>query len=307
MPTERSRSGDHSRARLLPRSSARVAAYVKHSRGKPLTSVLVIVIAGTGLAVVAAGAAGPGGFAAAAIQRFLLLYSGMFALIALTVAVAVGLITTDRIIMSPGGRITAQAIHRAILLGTVGFLVIHITLEVVAARSQLADSVVPFLARPRTLHIGLGTVASDLILVVAATRFLRSRVARLARAWWRQGTHTLVYLAWPLAIVHGPPGGRAAGSYADWSYGACIGAVAMALGVRAIAMLSRQEPAPAEGPPGHLAKPAAQDGTAPAPQVRPGPPGYADSGAPDHSSHERPAALPRRRPAVSPHYRGPRQ
>jgi ferredoxin len=68
-------------------------------------------------------------------MRFMLFYAGVFALIALTASVAIGLAATDRAIMSPGGRIAAQAAHRAASFAAVGFLAIHITVEVLAGRT----------------------------------------------------------------------------------------------------------------------------------------------------------------------------
>jgi hypothetical protein len=43
-----------------------------------------------------------GQHAAAAVMRFLLFYAGVFALVALTVSVGVGLVAIDRVVLSPG-------------------------------------------------------------------------------------------------------------------------------------------------------------------------------------------------------------
>src|ERR1700678_1674135 len=58
----------------------------------------------------------------AAVQRFMLTYAGVFALVALTAAVAAGLVASDRIIMSPAARVVGQAVHRALSLVAVGFV-----------------------------------------------------------------------------------------------------------------------------------------------------------------------------------------
>jgi hypothetical protein len=102
-------------------------------------------------------------------MRFMLFYAGVFALIALTASVGVGLIATDRVIMTPGGRIAAQAVHRAASFAAFAFLAIHIAMEVIAGRSQPADAVVPFPDHGRTLYLGLGTVASDLVVLIVVT------------------------------------------------------------------------------------------------------------------------------------------
>ncbi len=166
---------------------------------------------------------------ALAVQHFLLFYAGVFALIALTASVGAGLAAADRVVMSPGGRIAAQAAHRAVSFAAVVFLVIHITVEVLAGRSRPSDAVVPFLDPGRTFYLGLGTVASDLLVVIVVTGLLRGRFARARPAWLWRALHAAAYLCWPLAIVHGLLAGRTAKPYVDWSYGACAAAVALAL------------------------------------------------------------------------------
>ncbi len=194
-------------------------------------------------------------------MRFLLFYAGVFALIALTAAVGIGVLATDRIVMLPGGRIIAQAVHRAVSFAAVGFLVIHIATEVLARRSAPGDAVVPFLDHGRTLFLGLGTVSSDLVLLIVATGIMRGRFATVRPAWMWRVLHATSYAAWPLAILHGLLAGRAAKPYVDWSYGACIAAVGLALVVRVVAGARVREmagnPVPALGPwlPGGLGSP----------------------------------------------------
>ncbi|MGH3156544.1 MAG: hypothetical protein ACRDNF_08240 [Streptosporangiaceae bacterium] len=204
--------------------------------------IALAVASGCGLAVVG----GPVKDRAilAALQRFMLTYAGVFALVTLTAAVAAGLIATDRIIMSPAGRVVAQAVHRALSLVAVGFLATHVLLEVLAHRSRPVDAVAPFLAHGRTFYVGLGTLASDLLLLIFATGIARRRFAARGAAAWR-AVHVTAYLAWPLAIAHGLLAGRQAKPYVDWSYGACLAAVALALLIRLVAATkSRAEVAP---------------------------------------------------------------
>jgi DMSO/TMAO reductase YedYZ heme-binding membrane subunit len=168
------------------------------------------------------------------LQRFFLAYSGVFALVALTAAVMAGLIATDRMVVRPAGRLVFQAVHRALSLAAVGFLVSHVLLEVLAHRSRAIDAVVPFLASGRTLYLGLGTLASDLVLLIVFTGVARRRFATQWTTTWR-AVHVTAYLGWPLAILHGLLSGRSAKPYVDWSYGACVAAVALALVIRLVA------------------------------------------------------------------------
>jgi DMSO/TMAO reductase YedYZ heme-binding membrane subunit len=189
-----------------------------------------------GLLVVLGAAAGSadterGRIIVTAVQRFLLFYSGVIALIALTAAVGVGLVATDRVIMRPAGRIVAQGVHRAVSLAALAFLVIHIATETLARRSRVVDAFVPFLAPGRTFSIGLGTVASDLLVILIVTGIGRGRfVGRRPWAW--RAIHASAYLCWLLALGHGLRAGRTPLPYVDWSYGACVAAVGLALMVR---------------------------------------------------------------------------
>src|SRR5215831_5352680 len=170
-----------------------------------------------------------------ALMHFMLFYAGVFALIGLTTAVGVGLLASDRIVMTPSGRIIAQAVHRAVSFGAVGFLIIHIVTEIIARRSRAADAVVPFLDHGRTLYLGLGTIASDLFLLILVTGILRARFASVRPTWAWRAVHATAYLAWVLGIIHGLLAGRTAKPYVDWSYGACVAAVGLALIVRVVA------------------------------------------------------------------------
>jgi hypothetical protein len=185
--------------------------------------------------LIAAGITPTGHTIDMALMHFLLFYGGVFALIGLTAAVGVGLLASDRIAMAPSGRIIAQAVHRAVSFGAVGFLLIHIVMEIIAGRSQGADAVVPFLDHGRTLYLGLGTVASDLFLLILVTGILRARFATVRPTWAWRALHSGAYLAWVMGILHGLLAGRTAKPYVDWSYGACVAAVGLALVVRLVA------------------------------------------------------------------------
>jgi hypothetical protein len=200
-----------------------------------------------GLAVEVASAGGTGQFtrAAAATARFLLFYSGVFALVALSAAVAAGLLATDRIVLTPDRRILAQALHRTFSLIGVSALANHVMLEILASRAKIVDGFVPFLASRNTFYMGLGTLSSDLFVLVIVTGVLRRRFTRGARrALWR-GLHLTAYAAWPMAVLHGLLAGRSARPYVDWSYGACLTAVALALTVRYVMLHRGRNAAPA--------------------------------------------------------------
>jgi hypothetical protein len=258
------------RQRALPALSP---AGTNRRRRRHRAPIAVLLAGKTGPAAASGTAAG---VILASLQRFLLAYSGVFALVALTAAVAAGLAAADRLVMSPAGRVTFQAVHRALSLAAVGFLASHVLLEILAHRSRAIDAVVPFLAAGRTLYLGLGTLAADLVLLIALTGVARRRFASHWTAAWR-GVHVTAYLAWPMAILHGLLSGRTAKPYVDWSYGACVVAVAVALVVRLVAprrasVAARPGPAPGlavPGVPAYLSAPPGPSGYLPAPPPPP--------------------------------------
>jgi DMSO/TMAO reductase YedYZ heme-binding membrane subunit len=201
--------------------------------------ILLVLVSGAA----ASGATAQGKDILVHVQRFMLFYSGVLALIALTAAVGAGIVATDRIVMAPASRVVAQAVHRAVSFGALAFLVTHIVLEILAHRSHVVDAFVPFLAHGRTFYVGLGTVASDLVVLLVVTGIARGRFAA-RRPWTWRAIHATAYLCWPLSIVHGLLAGRTAKPYVDWSYGACLAAVALALLIRLVATVrSRREKA----------------------------------------------------------------
>jgi len=192
-----------------------------------LLPALATVVAGTG------GESAPVRIAAD-IERFLLFYSGVFALVALTAAVGAGLLASDRILVSPELRIMAQGLHRMISLVALSALANHIMLEILAHRASLVDGFVPFMAARRTFFMGLGTLASDMLIVVIITGIMRARFATGDRRWLWRALHAISYAAWPLAILHGLLAGRSAKPYVDWSYGGCLALVGLALALRVV-------------------------------------------------------------------------
>jgi DMSO/TMAO reductase YedYZ heme-binding membrane subunit len=211
------------------------------------TAIAVSTLAAIGLAgfiVIAASlvvvATGHGGApAGASLAQALEACSGELALLALTVAVVLGVAATERHLLRPGTRVTAQIAHRAVALTAVGFLLVHILLETVSASATLLDVVLPFTDARSRLYLGLGTIASDLVIAIIATSLARMRYARSRHPQRWRAVHRSIYVAWPLAILHGMlMGGGPA--WAAWTYGICGALVAAALTAR----IRLQDPQP---------------------------------------------------------------
>jgi DMSO/TMAO reductase YedYZ heme-binding membrane subunit len=168
-----------------------------------------------------------------AVQHFMLFYAGVFALIALCASVGAGLICTDRMFLHPGQRVMMQSIHRAVSFGALLFLIIHIVTEILAQRIHVIDAFVPFLVPFKTFYIGLGTIASDLIILIVVTGVLRRRFTASGKNVWRwRAIHYTSYVAFVFGVWHGLLGGRAGKPYVDWSYGFVVAFVALGLAVR---------------------------------------------------------------------------
>jgi hypothetical protein len=166
------------------------------------------------------------------LQGFLEFYSGVFALLALTATVVAGVGAAQRLVPIRF-RIVAQAMHRAVALMAVGFLAAHILLKVMEAHATAMDAVIPFAGgRGRVLYVGLGTIASDLLVVVLATGLARGRFVTGSRPWVWRAVHVLAYVMWPLAMVHGLTAGRTPKAWVTWSYVICFVLVVIAAASR---------------------------------------------------------------------------
>jgi predicted ferric reductase len=126
--------------------------------------------------------------------------SGAVSLILLTVAVVIGILAIGRVQSQRWPRFVIDGVHRSSSLLAVVFLAIHVVTSVLDsfAPISLVDAVVPFAGSYRPLWLGLGALASDLLLAVTITSLLRQR---LGHRLWR-AIHWLAYTTWPIAVVH---------------------------------------------------------------------------------------------------------
>ena len=89
----------------------------------------------------------------------------------------------------------------------------------------------PFTDARGRLYLGLGTIASDLVIAITATSLARMRYARSRHPQLWRAVHRSIYVAWPLAILHGMLM-RGGPVWAAWTYGICAALVAVALTAR---------------------------------------------------------------------------
>ncbi|WBB67030.1 hypothetical protein [Micromonospora sp. WMMD812] len=166
-------------------------------------------------------------------------FAGVVTLVALSLTVMLGLLATDRLVLLIRHRVLLQSAHRATgVLGVVGLL-FHVLTKVATGRAASTDAVVPFVGG-RGLYVGLGTVAALLMVSVLWTGIIRARFAGVGPKWLWRALHSLAYLAWPFALVHGLYAGRPAKSWVMLSYLACLLLVVLALLVRLSVTVGRR-------------------------------------------------------------------
>lgn len=92
-------------------------------------------------------------------------------------------------------------LHRSLSLGSLVFLAVHILSSILDTYVSISwwAAVLPFASSYRTLSVTLGTLASDLLLVVVITSVLRHRIPENT---WRV-VHYAAYAMWPIAVLHG--------------------------------------------------------------------------------------------------------
>lgn len=126
--------------------------------------------------------------------------SGLAAFVLLTMAVVLGVLTTQRVATTRWPRFASQSLHRYVSLLAMVLLLVHIVTTVVDSYVDVRwwSTVIPFTSSYQTFFVGLGAVAFDLLLAITITSLLRPASGH---RWWRL-IHWSSYAAWPLALAH---------------------------------------------------------------------------------------------------------
>jgi predicted ferric reductase len=127
--------------------------------------------------------------------------TGVVALLLLTATVALGIAGIYRLSSSRWPRVITAGLHRNLSLLAVAFVLVHVLTTVLDSyvHISLASAFLPFTSSYRSLWLGLGAVAFDLLLAVVLTSLLRAWIGY--RAW--RAVHLLAYACWPVALWHG--------------------------------------------------------------------------------------------------------
>jgi sulfoxide reductase heme-binding subunit YedZ len=159
--------------------------------------------------------------------------AGAVSLVLLSAVVILGLLARLRFESRGWPRFLSAAVHGDLALMTLVFLVLHIVTAVVDPFTHLGlAALVPFGSYYRTLWLGLGAIAFELLIAIVATSLVRRHIG--ARIW--RAIHWLAYASWPVAVLHGI--GTGTDNTALWMVVidiVCVGAVGGALLWRMIA------------------------------------------------------------------------
>ncbi|SBT45613.1 hypothetical protein GA0070611_3088 [Micromonospora auratinigra] len=229
-------------ARAEQNEKAATVRTTSTSRGaRTMSRSAMIALGASVLALAWAGVelAGAGGTMYAYGFFFTEFFAGVVALVSLSLTVMLGLLATDRLVLHIRHRVLFQSAHRATgILGVAG-LVFHVITKISIGRAGPTDAVVPFVGG-RGLYVGLGTVAAFLMVSVLWTGLIRVRFAGVGPKWFWRALHSMAYVSWPFALIHGLNAGRTAKGWVVLSYLACVLLVVVALLVRASVYLGKR-------------------------------------------------------------------
>jgi len=157
--------------------------------------------------------------------------TGAVTLLLLTASVVLGVAETRAWRPAGTSLFAVSSLHRTLSLLAITLLAVHIVTTLLDPFPHITAlvAVVPFASPYRTLWLGLGTVAADLLLALVVTSLVRRRLGYGA---WR-GIHWLAYACWPVALLHGL--GTGSDPKSAWMLMltiACVGAVALACATR---------------------------------------------------------------------------
>src|SRR4029077_10929052 len=108
---------------------------------------------------------------------------GTTTLIVLTITVVLGIVTATRWVGESTPGFVAADLHRNLSLLALALLAAHVVTTVLDpfAHISVRDVIIPVGAAYRPIWMGLGVVAAEVLIAVAATSLLRGRIG--PRAW----------------------------------------------------------------------------------------------------------------------------
>jgi hypothetical protein len=233
------------RTKMNQRSANRVAVPMGATGGRTPPSKVTVMLLTTSIisAVWAAAMLTPfGRVAYVYFFAYSEYYMGVISLVSLSITIMVGLIATDRLVLSIRQRVLLQSAHRTTGVIAVAALGVHLWTKVMEGHIRLIDTVVPFMANGyNRIYVGLGTISGLLMITVMWTGLARAWFVGRGRPWMWRSVHAISYLMWPIALMHGLSAGRPAATWVTLSYVLCVLAVLIGLAVRLSVSLNRRK------------------------------------------------------------------
>src|SRR5919112_123239 len=232
------------RTKFNQRSANRVDVPMGATGGRPPSKISIAVLALSILtAIWAAAMLTPfGRVGYYFFWAYVEFYMGVLSLVSLSITIMIGLVATDRLVLSIRQRVLLQSAHRTTGVIAVAALGVHLWTKVMEGHVRLIDTVVPFVsAGYNRIYVGLGTISGLLMVTVMWTGMVRAWFVGRGRPWMWRSVHAISYLMWPVALVHGLSAGRPAATWVIVSYVLCVLAVLIGLAVRLSVSLSRRK------------------------------------------------------------------
>jgi hypothetical protein len=233
------------RTKMNQRSANRVAVQMGATGGRTPPSKVTVMLLTTSIisAVWAAAMLTPfGRVAYVYFFAYSEYYMGVISLVALSITIMVGLVATDRLVLSIRQRVLLQSAHRTTGVIAVAALGVHLWTKIMEGHIRLIDTVVPFMSDGyNRIYVGLGTISGLLMVTVMWTGLARAWFVGRGRPWMWRSVHAISYLMWPVALMHGLSAGRPAATWVIVSYVLCVLAVLIGLAVRLSVSLNRRK------------------------------------------------------------------
>jgi sulfoxide reductase heme-binding subunit YedZ len=148
--------------------------------------------------------------------------AGLVTLLLLTASVLLGVMTAGRFSSERWPRFLTAGLHRNISLLVLAFLALHVGTTVLDrfVSIPVTTAFVPFVSGYKPFWLGLGAIASDLLLALLATSLLRNRLGYRSWRW----VHWAAYACWPIGLAHGL--GTGADRATIWVFALTVGCAA---------------------------------------------------------------------------------
>ena len=232
------------RTKMNQRSASRVDVPMSATGGRTPPSKTAYAILGVSIiaAIWAAAMLTPAGkYGYVYFFAYCEFYMGVISLVSLSITIMLGLVATDRLVLSIRQRVLLQSAHRTTGVIAVAALFVHLWTKVAERHISVIDIFIPFLSPGNTMFIGFGTVSGMIMVLVMWTGIARSRFIGRGKPWMWRGVHAISYLMWPIALVHGLGAGRPAATWVTVSYVVCVLGVLVGLAVRLSVSLNRKK------------------------------------------------------------------